>query len=68
MRHDPVKKYIFLNMRSIEETTACLDLDGVLYVRSIDHSYSNSNKNNSYALILCREVKVFVLEDHKTTE
>ncbi|EGR29650.1 splicing factor u2af large subunit, putative, partial [Ichthyophthirius multifiliis] len=30
-KNDPIKKFIFLQLRSIEETSACMQLDGILY-------------------------------------
>lgn len=30
-KHDPVKKFLFLQLRSMEETTACMELDGIIY-------------------------------------
>ncbi|KAL4460979.1 hypothetical protein ABPG74_016451 [Tetrahymena malaccensis] len=30
-KHDAVKKFIFLQLRSIEETSACMELDGIIY-------------------------------------
>lgn len=66
MRHDPVKKYIFLNLRSIEETTACLELDGVLYVSNFIAEVDIIKLFDIFHY--SRKEKAFVLEDLRTME